>query len=65
MGWAGTPCFNDQFNLKFSAYLKSLGVAHTFLAIPDVAHTVTSSHDKNGDDIMRHHQRTFDAHRPK
>jgi hypothetical protein len=40
-------------------------VAHTFLAIPDVAHTVTSSHDKNGDDIMRHHQRTFDAHRPK
>ena len=63
--WDGTKCFNYEFNLKFSAYLKSLGVAHTFLAIPDVAHTVTGSYDKNGDDIMRHHQRTFDAHRPK
>jgi poly(3-hydroxybutyrate) depolymerase len=63
--WDGTKCFNYEFNLKFSSYLKSLGVAHTFLAIPEVAHTATGSYDKNGDDIMRHHQRTFDAHRPK
>ena len=63
--WDGTQCFNYEFNLKFSAYLKTLGVPHTFLAIPDVAHTATGSYDKNGDDIMRHHQRTFDAHRPK
>ncbi|MBL9187343.1 MAG: hypothetical protein JNK23_07700 [Opitutaceae bacterium] len=63
--WDGTKCFNYESNLQFSAYLKTLGVAHEFLAIADVAHTATGSYDKNGDDIMRHHQRTFDAHRPK
>lgn len=63
--WDGTKCFNYEFNLQFSAYLKTLGVAHEFLAIPDVAHTATGSYDKKGDEIMRHHQRTFDAHRPK
>lgn len=63
--WDGTKCFNYEFNLKFSAYLKELGIAHDFLAIPDVPHTATGSYDVKGDDIMRHHQRTFDAHRPK
>ena len=63
--WDGTKCFNYDFNLKFSAYLKELGVAHDFLSIPDVAHTAAGSYDKSGNDIMRHHQRTFDAHRPK
>ena len=63
--WDGTKCFNYEFNLKFSAYLNSLGLAHDFLSIPDVPHTATGSYDKKGDDIMRHHQRTFDAHRPK
>lgn len=63
--WDGTKCFNYEFNLKFSAYLKELGIAHDFLAIPDVPHTAAGSYDVKGDDIMRHHQRTFDAHRPK
>jgi endo-1,4-beta-xylanase len=63
--WDGTKCFNYEFNLQYSAYLKELGIAHEFLAIEGVAHTATGSYDKNGDDIMRHHQKTFDAHRPK
>lgn len=63
--WDGTKCFNYEFNLKYSAYLKELGVTHEFLAIPDVPHTATGSYDKKGDDIMRHHQKTFDANRPK
>ncbi|MEQ2009176.1 MAG: alpha/beta hydrolase-fold protein [Limisphaerales bacterium] len=63
--WDGTKCFNYEFNLKFSAYLKELGLAHDFLSIPDVPHTATGSYDAKGDDIMRHHQKTFDAHRPK
>lgn len=63
--WDGTKCFNYEFNLKFSAYLKELGVAHDFLSIPDVPHTATGSYDVKGDDLMRHHQKTFDAHRPK
>lgn len=63
--WDGTKCFNYEFNLKYSAYLKELGLTHEFLAIPDVPHTATGSYDKKGDEIMRHHQKTFDAHRPK
>lgn len=61
--WDGTKCFNYEFNLQFSAYLKELGIAHEFLSIPDVPHTATGSYDVKGDDIMRHHQKTFDAHR--
>jgi hypothetical protein len=62
--WDGTKCFNYDFNLQFSAYLKELGIAHEFLSIPDVPHTATGSYDVKGDDIMRHHQKTFDQHRP-
>ncbi len=61
----GTKCFNYEYNLKFSAHLKELGIKHEFLSIPDVAHTATGSYDVKGDEIMRHHQKTFDAHRPK
>lgn len=63
--WDGTKCYNWEFNLKYSAYLKEIGLAHDFLAIEGVPHTALGSYEKNGDDIMRHHQRTFDAHRPK
>jgi len=44
--------------------LKELGIAHDFLAIPGVPHTATGSYDVKGDDILRHHQKTFAAHRP-
>jgi enterochelin esterase-like enzyme len=62
--WDGTKCFNYEHNKQFSAYLKELGIAHEFLSIPDVQHTATGSYDVKGDDIMRHHQKTFDKHRP-
>jgi hypothetical protein len=57
--WDGTKCFNYEFNAKFSTYLKELGIAHEFLSIPDVPHTATGSYDVKGDEIMRHHQKTF------
>ena len=63
--WDGTKCFNYEFNLKYSAYLKELGIAHEFLSIPDVPHTDSGSYDVKGDDIMRHHQKTFAQHRPR
>jgi endo-1,4-beta-xylanase len=63
--WDGTECFNYEANVKYSAYLKELGLAHEFLVIPGVGHTATGSYDKNGDDVMRHHQKTFAAHRPR
>ncbi len=62
--WDGTKCFNYEHNKQFSAYLKELGIAHEFLSIPDVPHTATGSYDVKGDDIMRHHQKTFDKHHP-
>lgn len=62
--WDGTKCFNYEHNKLFSAYLKELGIEHEFLSIPDVPHTATGSYDVKGDDIMRHHQKTFDKHRP-
>lgn len=61
--WDGTRCFNYEFNLKYSAWLKELGITHEFLSIPGVPHTATGSYDVKGDDIMRHHQKTFDQHR--
>ncbi|SKB04954.1 endo-1,4-beta-xylanase [Prosthecobacter debontii] len=63
--WDGTKCFNYDFNLQYSAYLKELGISHQFLSIPEVPHTVTGSYDVKGDAIMQHHQKTFAAHRPK
>ena len=62
--WDGTKCFNYEHNKLFSAYLKELGIAHEFLPIPDVPHTDTGSYDVKGDDIMRHHQKTFAKHHP-
>jgi len=62
--WDGTRCFNYEFNLKYADYLKQLGIPHDFLSIPDVPHTATGSYDVKGDDIMTHHQKTFEAHRP-
>lgn len=61
--WDGTECFNYEHNQLFSTYLKELGISHDFLSIPGVPHTATGSYDVKGDDIMRHHQKTFDAHR--
>jgi enterochelin esterase-like enzyme len=62
--WDGTKCFNYEYNKEFSRYLKELNIAHEFLWINDVPHTATGSYDVSGDDIMRHHQKTFDEHRP-
>ncbi len=31
--WDGTKCFNYEFNVKYSAYLKQLGIPHEFLVI--------------------------------
>lgn len=65
MLWDGTKCFNYEFNLQYSAYLKGLGIEHEFLTIPNVPHTVTGSYDVKGDEVMGHHQKTFNANRPK
>jgi hypothetical protein len=62
--WDGTKCFNYDHNKQFSGYLKELNIEHEFLSIPEVSHTATGSYDVRGDDIMRHHQKTFDKHRP-
>lgn len=61
--WDGTRCFNYEDNLRFSAYLKELGIEHEFLSIPGVPHSAVESYEAAGDAIMRHHQKTFADHR--
>ncbi len=61
--WDGTKCFNFEFNQQYSAYLKELQIKHVFLEIPNVAHSATGCYELKGNDIMQHHQKSFDAHR--
>lgn len=62
--WDGTKCFNYEDNVQYSAHLGKLGIAHEFLAIPEVPHSAVGSYEVKGDEIMRHHQKTFQRHRP-
>ena len=61
--WDGTKCFNYEMNQAFDAYLTELGVPHHHLWIEGVEHTATGSYEKNGNDVMGHHQRTFAKYR--
>ncbi|MCB1093135.1 MAG: 1,4-beta-xylanase, partial [Verrucomicrobiae bacterium] len=44
--WDGTECFNYEYNLKFSAYLKELGIRHDLMIIDGVVHTAVGSYEK-------------------
>ena len=58
--------FNSpSMGIAVGYYIYLPRVSHEFLSIPEVPHTAAGSYEKKGDEIMRHHQRTFDAHRPK
>lgn len=63
--WDGTKCFNYADNLQFSEHLKGLGIEHGFLSLDGIGHSAVDSYEKDGLTLMRHHQKTFAAHRPK
>lgn len=59
--WVGTKGFNYEFNLKFSDYLKELGIPHKKLIVPDVAHSARDIYEKKGLELMKFHETNFKA----
>lgn len=57
--WVGTECFNYEFNLKFSGYLKELGIAHDTLIAEGVDHSAQRFYEQRGLELMRWHQANF------
>ncbi len=57
--WVGTECFNYEFNLKFSDYLKELGIDHDTLIAEGVDHSAQRFYEQRGLELMRWHQANF------
>lgn len=57
--WCGTAGFNYEFNLKFSDYLKELGIPHETLMAKGVDHSATRNYDQTGTELMQFHQKYF------
>ncbi|MEM0968938.1 MAG: alpha/beta hydrolase-fold protein [Verrucomicrobiota bacterium] len=57
--WVGTKGFNYEYNLKFSAFLEELNVAHELHEEPDVGHSAKEIYDQSGERIMLFHQKHF------
>lgn len=57
--WVGTKGFNYEFNLKFSDYLKELGVDHDMLIAEGVDHSAYRFYEKRGLELMQWHQANF------
>jgi endo-1,4-beta-xylanase len=59
MLWVGTKGFNYEFNLKYSEFLKSLGIPHDMIIAPEIAHSASGIYEIRGDELMGFHQKHF------
>lgn len=59
MIWEGTKCFNYEDNLKFSAYLKELGIPHEMLIVDGVDHSAVRCYEQRGSELLTWHQANF------
>ena len=57
--WVGTKGFNYEFNLKYSEYLKELGIEHDLLIAEGVDHSAQRFYEKRGSELMQWHQANF------
>ena len=57
--WVGTKGFNYEYNLKYSEYLKSLGIAHKMLIAEGVAHSAKGIYELKGLELMKFHEVNF------
>jgi endo-1,4-beta-xylanase len=57
--WVGTKGFNYEYNLKFSEYLKKLGLKHDMLIVPEATHSAKMIYEANGNELMQFHQKHF------
>jgi hypothetical protein len=59
--WVGTKGFNYEYNLKFSNYLKKLGVPNKKLVADDIGHSASGIYEQKGLDLMQFHDKNFKA----
>jgi endo-1,4-beta-xylanase len=59
LAYVGNKGFNYENNLEWAAFLKSLGIEHRLLVIPDAPHSVRIIYDSQGAEIMQFHLRNF------
>jgi len=59
MLWVGTKGFNYEFNLKYSEFLKSLGIPNDIIIAPEIAHSASGIYEIRGDELMGFHQKHF------
>jgi S-formylglutathione hydrolase FrmB len=57
--WVGTKGFNYEYNLKFSDYLKKLGVPNQKLIAEDISHSASGIYEKKGLKLMKFHDKHF------
>ena len=57
--WVGTKGFNYEYNLKYSEFLKTLGISHKMLIAPGVAHSAKGIYDIKGMELMKFHEANF------
>ena len=55
----GNQGFNYENNLAWMAHLKSQGIEHQKIIVPDVGHSAMEIYQKRGLDIMRFHEKNF------
>jgi len=53
--YVGDKGFNYQNNMEYTAFLKSIGIAHQRLVVPDAPHSASVIYEKKGLEIMRFH----------
>ncbi len=56
MIYVGTKGFNYENNLAYMEFLKSLGIEHRSLIVPDIEHSATGIYEKQGLQILQFHQ---------
>lgn len=53
--YVGDKGFNYQNNMEYTAFLKSIGIEHRRLVVPDAPHSASVIYEKKGIEIMRFH----------
>ncbi|MFK8115657.1 MAG: alpha/beta hydrolase [Rubripirellula sp.] len=59
MLWVGSKGFNYEYNLKFSGFLKDLGIPHEVNVAEGVEHSAVDNYHQTGTRLMEFHQKSF------
>lgn len=59
--FGGDEGFNYQNNLDYMGFLRELDIPYEHIVVPGVGHSATGIYEKKGLEIMRFHERNFQA----